>query len=388
MVARRSWLGTTTVSFRPDPPSCTLLRAIARHSMRPNAGAIHDAAALVQDWEGFLRLARAHRMAPMAFRYLTDAEAPVPQGIRESLAGEYEFNLCQSLLSASELLEVLEAFAQERIAAMPFKGIALAASAWRDPELRACGDLDLLIRQEDLEPATAILEERGFRRALAPEKESHERVFLRDRDGVIVELRWVLDFVYARYGRELGFEWAWRAHRSTRLNGAEIPAMSPEKTLILLGMHASKHVWSRLMWVCDVAQIIASAPDLDWNEAASDARSLGLWKPLALGILLAHRMAGTSIACPLVFSILQDRSLVTLANHFEENLLIKPGVGPAGRVPYSLRLLDLRDRLRIFLSGQILLPNERDRATLPFAGPLLLYYFIRPLRILLDRSAR
>ena len=375
-------------TLKADPQSCALLLAIARQALQSDPPALRDAAEEVEHWDDFLRLAQAHRMAPMAFWSLQGAETPVPATIRKCLADEYERNLCQSLLSATELLETLALFAQEQIPAMPFKGVALAAAAWRPPELRASGDLDLLIRREDLERASAILEERGFRRALSPEKERHERVFLRQRDGAVVELRWVLDFVFGRYGRKPGFAWAWQGRCSARLNGVEIPAMSPEKTLILLGMHASKHVWSRLMWVCDVAQVIASAPDLDWLAADFEARSLGLWKPFALGILLAHRMTGFPVGCPLLSPIQRDRALQILADHFEKNLLITPGVGPAGHVPYNMRLLDFRDRMRWMFSGQILLPNERDRAAIPFSGPQLLYYFVRPVRVLLDRSAR
>lgn len=374
------------MSLKADAQSCALLLAIARHSIQNDPRAVHDAAEEIEDWDDFLRLAQAHRMAPMAFWSLQGAEIAVPPGVRTSLAGEYERNLCQSLLSASELLETLAFFAQENIPAMPFKGIALAASAWRDPGLRACGDLDLLIRREDLERAAAMLEERGFRRVTSAEKERHERVFLRERDGAVVELRWVLDFISGRYARKLGFEWAWQRHSSTNLNGTDVPIMNAEKTLILLCMHGSKHLWSRLVWVCDVAQLLASSPQLDWRRAEVEARSLGLWKPLALGILLAHRMVGFPAGGSLLFSVSQDSTVARLARYFEENLLTAPGAGPAGRI--HMQLLDSRDRMRLVLSNAVLRPNERDVAALPFRGPRLLYYLVRPIRILLDRSAR
>ena len=69
---------------------------------------------------------------------------------------------------------------------------------------------------------------------------------------------------------------------------------------LMLCMHGSKHVWSRLIWICDVAQLLISSPDLDWKEVIEEANQSGLWRSLALGVLLAHRVAGadSSSGCP------------------------------------------------------------------------------------------
>lgn len=383
-VPDQAWAAMTNDS-RPKPASCVLLLAIARR----DSGAIRDCAESVQDWEDFLQLAEVHRMMPTVARCLVDLES-VPASIRGRLSTEYERNLCQSLLNMSEFLEVLAALDREQVPAMPFKGVVLTASAYGDLGLRACGDLDLLIRRDDLERATAIVMKRGFQRVpVAPDGATlREHVFLRSCDGMVLELRWTLDFIHGRYQQHLGLDWASLGRRKLYLAGRETPNMSPEKTLIMLCMHGSKHVWSRLVWVCDIAQLIASSPELDWRAAESEARALGLWKPLALGILLAHRIAGPMTERPYLFSIQHNRTVVTLAYYFQENILAKPGVVPAGHVPYNLRLLDFRDRMRLLFSGRLLQPNELDRAVLPFGAPQSLSYLARPIRLLLDRSAR
>jgi hypothetical protein len=78
-----------------------------------------------------------------------------------------------------------------------------------------------------------------------------------------------------------------------------------------------------------------------------------------------------------------------LAAYFEEAVFDKPGKMPASRMPYSFRLLDLRDRVRMSLAMNFIRPNARDREILRLPKALhLLYYLIRPFRVLLDRSAR
>lgn len=336
-------------------------------------------------------------MAPMACQCLEDAQVAVPPPIREQLAVEYERDICQTLVSASELLEILALFEKDQIRVMPFKGLVLAASAYPDLAMRACGDLDLLIFREDLNRAKAILQERGFRPVPAelrrhpvePETNlNHEDTLLRPRDGMIVELRWKLDFIFGRYGRDLGLEWAWQGRQIVQITGAGVPGMSAEKNLLMLCMHGSRHVWSRLLWICDIAHLVASSPDLDWPSVAADARAWGLWRPLALGVLLAHRLVGFPRDCPLLPLMQQDRTVQRLVQHFERHLLTMPGVGPAGRLPYNFLLLDLRDRVRLLFSAGLFRPNELDRAALQFLVPQPLYYLVRPFRLLMDRSSR
>lgn len=384
--------------MKADPNSSALLLAIARHSLQRDPDAIRKTAQAVSDWPSFVAMARAHRMAPMAYQCLEEALAAIPAATHEQLAADYERNLCQSTVAASELLAVLAAFEHEQIRTMPFKGIVLAASAYPSLEMRACGDLDLLICVQDLDRANAVLRARGFGpvpaelRGRAPAEPgtdlNHEDTLLRPRDGMIVELRWKLDFIYGRYGRDLGLEWAWQGHHMVQVTGAAVPCMSPEKNLLMLCMHASRHIWSRLLWICDVAHLIASSPELDWDSVENQARALGLWKPLALGVLLAQRLLGSPMDCPLLPSMQQDRTILKLVQHFEKHVLTMPGVGPAGRLPYNLLLLDLRDRMRVLFTPSIFKPNERDRAALNMLLPQPLYYLVRPFRILLDRSSR
>ena len=173
------------------------------------------------------------------------------------------------------------------------------------------------------------------------------------------------------------------------LAGAKVPDMSPEINLLVLCMHGSKHVWSRLIWICDVAQLLASSPGLDWKEVTYEAKERGLSRTLALGILLAHRVAGATVPQTVLLRFEADTIARNLAQHIQENLFDAPGSTPVGRIPYGLQLLDFHDRVRCLLSSDLLRPNERDRAVFPLPKSLhALYYLIRPVRIFWDRSER
>jgi hypothetical protein len=378
--------------MQADSESCELLRAIARPA---DAEQIHRLAVKVCDWDSLLKLAQEHRVMSILFLRLTDISSAVPQSVREHLRAEYDSNMFHNLANAVELIAILKALEHEMIPAMPFKGVVLGASTYHDLTTRPAGDIDLLIYQEHLLRAETVLLERGYelKTALGADgtagEQCYEYRFERPMDGMVVELRWELELTQPKFKHNLGMDWVWPRRRTTMLAGAQVPDITPEITLLMLCMHGSKHAWSRLIWICDVAQLLASSPDLDWREVNLEAKKSGLCRTLALGLLLAHRVAGATIPQAVLRRSELDTTASNLAQHIQENLFDSPGSTPTGLVPYSIQLLDLRDQIGLLLSLDFLRPNERDRAFLRLPKSLsALYYLIRPFRIFRDRSAR
>ena len=378
-----------------DPESCALLRAVVRG---PGAvpGRLDELADKLRNWDSLLSLAEEHRLFPQLFLRLEEMGPAVPAAVRQRVRAEYQRNIFHSLANAAELLAILKVFDAEAIPAMPFKGVVLAASVYGDITRRFAGDLDLLIHRRDLLRATELLLKRGYELQTEVHADGspaasdyYEYHFERRSDGMVAELRWRLELIQPRFTRDLGMDWVWPHRRTSKLAGADVPDMSPGIALLLLCMHGSKHVWSRLLWICDVAQLLASHPDLNWEEVKREARRTGLSRTLALGGLLAHRIAGAEVPPAVLRRFQSDRSANRLARHIEEHVFDAPGSTPPGPTPYSIELLSFPDRLRLLLSVDLLRPNERDRAVLKLPKALHgLYYLVRPIRILFDRSPR
>jgi len=165
--------------------------------------------------------------------------------------------------------------------------------------------------------------------------------------------------------------------------------MSPEKTLLVLCMHGCKHAWSRLIWIHDIARLIACRGQLDWNASIDEAKRTGVWRPLALGVLLAHRVCGAPVPETFLRRFEKVSVAQRLARYFDRSLFSAPGSVPSGFVPYLFQLLSPRDQAWYFLSLEFLRPNERDRAMIDLPKPLHpLYLLLRPFRMLFDRSPR
>jgi hypothetical protein len=375
-----------------DRESCELLRVVARRPI--DSHRIARLAGDVRDWDSLLTSAREHGVLQMLFLLLADLDPVVPPAAQEYLRAEYHRNVFHSLANAAELIGVLKALYDEGIEAMPFKGVVLGTSVYGDLATRPAGDVDVLIHYRHLARATALLLERGYKLTTPFHADGTlvypgncEYGFERASDGMVFELRWRL--TEPRFRRNLGMDWVWPQRRVAMLAGAEVPDLSPEIALLVLCMHGSKHAWSRAIWICDVAQLLAASPGLDWKEIIQESKRLGLGRMLALGVLLAHRMVGAAVPQAVLRRFESDAITTSLAQHVQEHLFDAPGSAPMGSVPYNFRLLGFHDRMRLLLSLDLLRPNKRDRAAIHLPPALdALYYLVRPLRILWDRSAR
>jgi hypothetical protein len=335
----------------------------------------------------------------MVYTRLGDLGPAVPTFAQERLRAAYDRNAFRNLANAAELINVLKAFERENIPAMPFKGVVLGASVYRSLTTRPAGDLDLLVDYKYVPRAAAVLLERGYefypQTQVRPDATSPplsrcgECHLERRADGMIIELRWGLEFAERHFRRNLGMDWVWPRRQIALVAGAEVPNMSPEITLLVLCVHGSKHVWGRLIWICDVAQLLDSVPDLDWREVIREAKRTGLTRTLAFGVLLAHRVAEAPVPPAVLRSFESDSTASYLARHVNENLFDSPGSKPANRLPYSVQLLGFRDRVSFFLSPGSLRPTDRDHAVVHLPKLLYpLYYLLRPFRILRDKSPR
>jgi hypothetical protein len=379
-----------------DRDTGNLLRAVVQPYSATGRKTVATLATLITCWDVVIEGARHHGILPMLYTELAANEATIPTKALELVRSEFERNVFHCFANASELLQVLSAFELAGIPAMPFKGVVLGASAYGDMTARTAGDLDVLIYYQDLLPATRILKDRGYevitkvREDGSPAMENYfEYHFERAADGMVLELRWRLELTQPRYKYDLGMDWVWNTRRTSRLAGAEVPNFDAVSELLMLCMHGSKHAWSRLIWICDVAKLLESEPELNWELARQEANRVGLGRCLALGVMLAQRVAGAKLPTEVLRRFERDRRARRLAEFLDQNAVVAPGSTPVGRIPYNIQLLGFRDRAGVILSPKFLRPNEQDRAVVKLPKALeSLYYLIRPFRILIDRTAR
>jgi hypothetical protein len=253
------------------------------------------------DWTRFVNLARRNSVLPLVWHHLKNARPDlVPTPIRNSLADYYKKNAARNILLAGELVEVLDELASNGIETMPYKGPALAMSIYGSLALRQFADLDILVREKDVEKASVLLTGRGYKPEfdLSPRKLtrlvrlSYVLMFQRDCGQRTIELHWKISPRFL--GFELSIDELWPRLQSTVLLGRTVLCPSPEDHLLILCVHGIKDCWVRLEWLAAVAQLINNHEELDWDllaATAKETRSLGI---LVLGLYLSHLMFETT----------------------------------------------------------------------------------------------
>ena len=69
--------------------------------------------------------------------------------------------------------------------------------------------------------------------------------------------------------------------------GQPMKTPSPADQVLILSAHAAKHVWGRLIWLCDIARLM-NLPTLDWDGIESQAAKLGIRRIVTVTMLLSQ----------------------------------------------------------------------------------------------------
>jgi hypothetical protein len=342
----------------------------------------------VTDWRLVFRLAARHRVTPLVLRALSapdwsELPAPCAAEIRVQALGLARTNL----LLTAESLRLIDLFAQSSISVVPFKGPTLATLLYGDAGLREFCDLDFLVRREDVPRVKKALLENGYLTDL-PVQPDRETAYLKARhelhfcapDGTLIEIHQSFLAPYCSF--QLNDEHLWSHLDSARYCGREVLALRPEDLLLVLCGHGTKHVWSKIAWICDVAMLLAKNRELDWSRIMTRAGELGAIRMLLLGVHLAHQLLGALAPCEVLRRAERDQSVSKLAQQVQ--IAIFADAHP-GTFQSHLFFLEARERLRDKLRycGHLaFMPTEEDYSLLPLPSSLSsLYYPLHTLRV-------
>lgn len=344
-------------------------------------------------WKLLFDLADRHGTQPLLYQALVSSnygvEDAVPAEQVSALEQRYQTNLHKSLFLSRELIRIVDHLSALGLDVMPYKGLALAELIYRDIAMRPAGDIDLLIRPRDFPRVRDAVRELGYSPHLALSK-VEERAYLESGyecafDGTsglnLLEVQWAIQprFYAIDFDMNMLFQ---RAVRVT-VAGHTTKTPSREDLFLVLSAHAAKHVWGRLVWLCDLARIV-SLPTLDWNWIGSQAKALGIVRIVRVTMLLANRLLGAAIPVAAQARLPEDPAAPALAGAIQTHIVSEASYNVES-VAYFRLMMDLRERpadrrrfLRrlVFTSG----PGEWQAVRLP--GPLFpLYRMVRLSRL-------
>jgi hypothetical protein len=286
-------------------PEDRLLLCCARTEM--DEGTIEEVRELLDgelDWAYLLAAAIRHAIPQLLYHNLLaqgaaiGAERMVPPGVLSRLEQMYYANALRHLRFGRALEEMLGAFKEIGIEAIVLKGMALATQVYPVAALRQCGDIDVLVRKEDLLRAEEVLLGLGYTvpgQGLPSEwfGQRHRHLpYVKDEGRIRLEVHWTLvpPDSYHLPPSEL-----WARAQPLRIGSSETWALDPADLLLHLSVHAvplPNLLWGQdidLRHLCDIAETIRVYP-LDWDQLIVRARNYRVTRCLYVALHLARRM--------------------------------------------------------------------------------------------------
>ena len=290
-----------------------------------------DFAAL--DWDRFIGLAEHHAVLPLAAVNLikhrsVESGHGLPLEVERSLRSAYAANLRRGLWFSAELVRIMQHFERRQVRAIPYKGPVLAQSLYRDVGRRSFSDLDFLISPGHFDRAKQALAEIGYRPTveLTPSVEQlglrigYERSFGGAAGKNLVELQWaLLPHFYAVDPTRADLCTRCLLERTGRIvvGGREVPCLSPEDSLLVLCLHAAKHLWTRLIWLADISETVRlPIPVTDYGLVLSRARELGITRILGISFWLVRNVLQGELPAPLAAMTEADPQVAVLGREF------------------------------------------------------------------------
>jgi hypothetical protein len=280
---------------------------------------------LASDWPEMMRMADHHGVLGLLAHNLVEHVPDLPPEISSALRSSYDINLKRGLWFSAELARIVQHFELRQVAVLPFKGPLLAESVYGDVGLRSFSDLDFLISSSDFDRAKRALAEIGYSpsKKMAPAVEGfwlrkgYEQSFHSASGQNLVELQWALLPPLFAIGLNVEDLFARSGHAV--LAGQPVRSLSAEDSLLVLSVHAAKHLWGRLVWLVDIAGTMR-IEKIDYEPLFARARSLGILRILGVTFWLVKNVLETELPKPAEELITKDQKVPLLGQLFVDRL--------------------------------------------------------------------
>ena len=336
------------------------------------------------DWTAVLRLANAHTVTPMLYNAFR--ETPIPDAVAEQLRSAFETSVRWSLAQSGELTGLVGLFEEKGIPVVALKGPLLSRYLYGDLSVRSSGDIDVLVKQDDVRRSRDALVSSGCRAANRLHWNSDSACLrLRGQEmafdspsGVSIDVHWRL--VPPHFPSAFDKLDAWESLATVTLAGRQVHTLAPEPLLLFLCSHGAKHMFERLGWICDIARFLMVTPELDWPAVVDQARRAHALRQVSLGLRLAGDLAGVVSPPPLP----KDTMVEPLARAVWNRLLAgaTPPAPALESLRFCLRLMERPGHQLRYVAGEYLTPSEAEFRALQLPPRLFfLYYPFRPIRL-------
>jgi hypothetical protein len=244
------------------------------------------------------KAAADHGVANLVFLSTREMPALDPE-LRSLLGTVYQLNLTHHMKVIGELTALAGTLDAAGIPFMVVKGPVLSEVVYPRNDMRAYGDLDLVIGRRVFGDAVTALLESGCdmldRNWRVIRREMRGQVHMTMRFGTSADVHWhLINRASVRGSFAIDMDELFARARRVSLDGPSVLTLDPEDTLIQLALHAGLSGGVKLAWLKDIERACV-APELQWDEVVSRARRFGTAEVVAVSLRRARELLGAAV---------------------------------------------------------------------------------------------
>jgi hypothetical protein len=240
-------------------------------------------------WQRVGADAVTHRLEGLMVDAVASSALPVTDAQSDQVA-EMEIDLTHARMwQEQRLVEVVDLLESAGMAVRVLKGLAVATLDYPDAQMRPTGDVDLLVRAEDLERAGSVIEAVGGHRTDPDPRRGYSTIVGKGAtyatDAGEIDLHRLL--VWGPLGVRLDPGLLWERRRTFVVGARELTTLSLEDTLLHACCHLLVLGARRALQLRDVAQLVAH-PEIEPERVLARARQWGAEAVLATSLILVR----------------------------------------------------------------------------------------------------
>ena len=267
------------------------------------------------------------KMLPLLQQQFIQHNIHNPYHIR--MQGIHKYYYVRNNIHLNECRNIIEQLAAANIDFIVMKGLAMSLKYYESCAYRWMGDVDILIRPDDLSHAMNIVEDNGWNKTHSDEVLANSYI----PHGIDYTKDKVYNFdlhIYSLYETPIDGtdNQIWRRALPYHWDGMDIKIMSPEDLIFNTIINALREVtyWNirtcDIAWMCDVMTIINAEPHIDWDIVFSEANNRLLTETIYHGLVLLKQHTHQEIFNDLISQINSDHKVLVhhlkLKNKFQQ----------------------------------------------------------------------
>ncbi|MBI2809746.1 MAG: nucleotidyltransferase family protein [Candidatus Melainabacteria bacterium] len=357
------------------------------------------------DWDYLLAAVVFHGVFPTFFKHLkTHFAAHVPAKCFRMMTGHNDKIRFLNLALVGTFLQYHSLLQKNNIQSVIFKGPVLALSLYDDLLMREYSDVDVLVSRADVRAAQALLLDSGYKPT--PEREpplsrefvqsdvffelEYEHTFAKETPTGVIDLHWQIQ---PHHVLPLDFDVVLKHAEPITIERRAVQTISSNLSIIVLAAHASKHYWTRLLWVCDIAEMADNSAkcNLDWAVVKSLAAQLGVTAMVVLALNLAKEIFASPIP-PFAEAGMTAELQVLMRDVIDKFEELSTQEEPGMRLlswKFCTQLISSFPAKTRYIATEAFHPSVADYVRLPLPLPLYkAYYLLHPAWLVQDAIVR